>query len=99
MILQAQGHQRPHIHPSGWLSGVYYVRVPRSVGGATHYGCIELGKPPANIGCRRPHEARRVAPQAGRMLLFPSYVYHHTIPFHDDENRISFAFDVVPLRS
>jgi hypothetical protein len=39
-----------------------------------------------------------VAPRAGRMLLFPSYVYHHTIPFHDSENRISFAFDVVPLK-
>jgi tetratricopeptide (TPR) repeat protein len=98
VILQAQGHQRPHIHPSGWLSGVYYVRVPRGIGGATHYGCIELGKPPANIGCRRPHETRRVAPLAGQMLLFPSYVYHHTIPFHGDENRISFAFDVVPQR-
>jgi tetratricopeptide (TPR) repeat protein len=98
VILQTQGHQRPHIHPSGWLSGVYYVRVPRGIGSGTHDGCIELGKPPANIGCRCSHKTRHVAPRAGRMLLFPSYVYHHTIPFHDSENRISFAFDVVPLK-
>jgi hypothetical protein len=32
------------------------------------------------------------------MLLFPSYVYHRTIPFQDSEDRISFAFDVVPLK-
>ena len=98
VILQAQGHQRAHIHPSGWLSGVYYVRVPRAVGSASQQGWIEFGEPPANIGCRRVHQTRRVAPEAGRMLLFPSYVYHRTIPFQDSENRISFAFDVVPLK-
>lgn len=98
VILQAQGHQRAHIHPSGWLSGVYYVRVPRAVGSASQQGWIEFGEPPANIGCRRVHQTRRIAPEAGRMLLFPSYVYHRTIPFQDSENRISFAFDVVPLK-
>lgn len=98
VILRSQGHQRAHIHPSGWLSGVYYVRVPRSIGGPSQNGWIEFGKPPANIGCRRTHETRRVAPKAGHMLLFPSYVYHHTIPFQDNENRVSFAFDVVSLR-
>ena len=98
VILQAQGHQRPHIHPSGWLSGVYYVRVPRSIIVGSQQGQIEFGKPPANIGCRRAHQTRRIAPAAGRIVLFPSYVYHHTIPFEDSENRISFAFDVVPVK-
>jgi hypothetical protein len=32
------------------------------------------------------------------MLLFPSYVYHRTIPFESGEDRISFAFDVVPAK-
>jgi tetratricopeptide (TPR) repeat protein len=98
VILKAQGHQRPHIHPSGWLSGVYYVRVPASIVAGSQQGLIEFGKPPANIGCRHAHHTRRVTPEAGRMLLFPSYVYHHTIPFEDSENRISFAFDVVPVK-
>ncbi len=98
VILNAQGHQRPHIHPSGWLSGVYYVRVPRSIVVGSQQGLIEFGTPPANIGCRHTHPTRRVTPEAGRMMLFPSYVYHHTIPFDDSENRISFAFDVVPVK-
>jgi hypothetical protein len=29
------------------------------------------------------------------MLLFPSYFYHRTLPFHARETRISFAFDIV----
>lgn len=97
VILQEHGHQRAHIHPSGWLSGVYYVRVPDSIGEASKDGWIEFGTPPGNIGCRAEHEARQVRPESGRMLLFPSYVYHHTIPYRDGENRISFAFDVVPV--
>jgi tetratricopeptide (TPR) repeat protein len=99
VILQAHGHQRAHIHPSGWLSGVYYVRVPDSIGTSSKNGWIEFGTPPGNIGCRAAHEAMQVQPVSGRMLLFPSYVYHHTIPYHDSENRISFAFDVVPVKT
>lgn len=96
VILQEQGHQRPHIHPSGWLSGVYYVRIPDSIGPGSQQGWIEFGRPPESIGCHTEHETMRVRPETGRMLLFPSYVYHHTIPYSGKENRISFAFDVVP---
>jgi uncharacterized protein (TIGR02466 family) len=98
VILKAQGHQRAHIHPSGWLSGVYYLRVPRGLLRDAQAGWIEFGAPPANIGHRRPHETRRVKPEPGCMLLFPSYVYHRTIPFESGEDRISFAFDVVPAK-
>jgi len=97
VVLQEHGHQRAHIHPSGWLSGVYYVRVPDSIGAASKEGWIEFGTPPETIGCRAEHETKQVQPVRGRMLLFPSYVYHHTIPYQDSENRISFAFDVVPV--
>ncbi|NIR61459.1 MAG: hypothetical protein GWO02_19190, partial [Gammaproteobacteria bacterium] len=31
VVLSRQGHQFPHTHPSGWVSGVYYVRVPETV--------------------------------------------------------------------
>ena len=30
------------------------------------------------------------------MMLFPSYVFHKTIPFESDQTRISVAFDVLP---
>ena len=98
VVLQEHGYQRAHIHPSGWLSGVYYVRVPDSIGAASKEGWIEFGTPPETIGCRGEHETKQVQPVRGRMLLFPSYVYHHTIPYRDSANRISFAFDVVPVK-
>ena len=30
------------------------------------------------------------------MVLFPSYMFHETIPFKSSETRISIAFDIVP---
>lgn len=98
VILQTQGHQRAHIHADGWLSGVYYVQVPDSVGSddaGPRDGWIEFGRPPETIRCRHTPETRAVAPATGRMMLFPSFLYHRTIPFQGEAERISFAFDVV----
>ena len=97
VILQAQGHQMPHIHPSGWLSGVYYVDIPSVVAesGDAHEGWIEFGRPPGDWACAADPIVELVQPEAGRMVLFPSYVYHRTIPFESDERRICYAFDIM----
>ena len=29
------------------------------------------------------------------VVLFPSYFYHHTVPYQSDAERISIAFDVL----
>jgi hypothetical protein len=39
-----------------------------------------------------------VRPVEGLLVLFPSYLYHRTIPFEGDAPRISVAFDFVPAR-
>ena len=31
-VLDPGGVQLPHLHPLGWLSGVYYVQVPSGYG-------------------------------------------------------------------
>ena len=41
-------------------------------------------------------EVRLYRPKEGLMLLFPSYLYHMTVPIETKEQRISIAFDVVP---
>ncbi len=98
VILKSQGHQRAHIHPDGWLSGVYYVKVPDSISdtpGGSEEGWIEFGRPPETVRTKRENPTRRIAPREGMMILFPSYLYHRTIPFEDSGERISFAFDVI----
>ena len=98
VVMNSGGHQIPHIHPAGWLSGVYYVSLPACVGEMAHdrAGWIEFGRPPESLKCRSAPQTRQICPREGRLLLFPSYYYHHTVPFESDDLRISIAFDVLP---
>jgi hypothetical protein len=36
-------------------------------------------------------------PQVGQLVVFPAYLYHHTVPCPFESPRVSVAFDVVPL--
>ncbi len=101
VVMEEGGHQVPHIHPSAWLSGVYYVEVPDNVreDDATHAGWIEFGRPPADFHFSHTPEARLLHPKAGQMILFPSHFYHRTVPLSGKNRRISIAFDVVPVTS
>ena len=39
---------------------------------------------------------RAIQPRPGRLVLFPSYMWHGTVPFRDTQPRTTIAFDVVP---
>jgi uncharacterized protein (TIGR02466 family) len=95
-VLRRQGHQAAHLHPAGWLSGVYYVAVP-GVAAEREDGWIEFGLPPPELADATGLPRRRVQPRAGDLATFPSYLYHRTVPHADGEPRISLAFDVVPV--
>ena len=94
--LERQGHQEPHIHRGAWLSGVYYVSLGDIVGDEDTQGWIEFGRGPAQY--YREDEkcsSHLMRPEEGVFVLFPSYFWHRTIPFEKNQNRVSFAFDVV----
>lgn len=97
-ILHAEGHQDGHIHNLGWLSGVYYVEVPPSVrdDDADHQGWIEFNRPGYGIPDNGRATVQRLRPVAGMIALFPSYVWHRTVPFGGTGERISVAFDLHP---
>ncbi len=100
IIIEAEGFQVPHIHPSGWLSGVYYVTLPAVVRGAGRQA-RRLDRVRRALLRHRPQRAARaqgLQPEEGLLLLFPSYFYHRTLPFTSDQQRISISFDVVPSR-
>ena len=86
------GFHVAHVHPRGWLSSAFYVTVPEA---APPQGWLKLGEPPADLGLGLP-PTRRIEPVPGRLVLFPSILWHGTEPFANGE-RLSVAFDVVPL--
>ncbi|HEY0711544.1 MAG TPA: 2OG-Fe(II) oxygenase family protein, partial [Polyangia bacterium] len=98
IVLGRGSHQGPHIHPAAWLSGVYYPQVPESIRtGTGPEGWLEFGQPDRPFPTKIPPPIHRVRPEEGLIVIFPSYLYHRTIPFAEDATRISVAFDVVPI--
>lgn len=97
-ILGADDHQTGHIHNLGWLSGVYYVTMPPDVRAddLEQQGWIEFNRPGYGIPHRGGATLRTLYPATGTAALFPSYVWHRTIPFTGQGERISVAFDLHP---
>lgn len=88
------GFHTNHVHPKGWISSAYYVALPDAIGRGNE-GWIKFGEP--NFACGLEEPVRRsVRPASGRLVLFPSYMWHGTLPFHSAQARTSVAFDVVP---
>lgn len=100
VVMAEGGYQIPHIHPAAWLSGVYYPQLPDAVRAddPDHAGWIEFGRPPDDFHWHVEPPLWLVRPEGGLMILFPSYLYHRTVPFQSDSPRISIAFDILPLR-
>ncbi len=96
--LTSSGHHANHIHNEGWLSSAFYVSLPPSVANATEgstNGWIQFGQPMSELGLALPPR-RMIRPQRGRLLLFPSFMWHGTVPFEDTEPRLTVAFDMRP---
>jgi uncharacterized protein (TIGR02466 family) len=98
-LLSDGGHQHSHIHVGGWMSGVYYVALPPSMGAGeqANDGWIEFGHPPPDFEAGFEPQTLVYEPKEGDALFFPSYLFHRTIPFTGDAQRISLAFDVKPI--
>ena len=88
-----QGHQESHIHPAGWLSGVFYLKIPKVV---KNEGSIKL-----ILGGYDYPKVKKLpnlihSPKAFDIVLFPSSLFHQTIPFNSNDERHSIAFDILP---
>jgi len=90
-VLDSGGYQDPHNHPSGILSGVYYVQLQ----GEGEAGSIEFGRPPPRFSGSSIPDVKLIRPQTGLMVLFPSFFWHRTVPFQGTGKRISIAFDLI----
>lgn len=96
-ILYGAGYDASHIHNEGWLSGVYYVKVPDlpEESWESGEGCIQFGAPPEEFVSAKNRTKRLIRPQQGLMVLFPSYVWHGVQPFTQEGLRHSIAFDII----
>ena len=90
------GHLTSHIHETGWLSGVLYLAIPARESGSTD-GCIEFSMHGDNYPQQHDNFLTMIKePAVGDIILFPSSLFHRTIPFSSDSERICVAFDIKP---
>ncbi len=98
--MQRGGHLSAHIHEIGWISGAVYLAMPsasdNSLAGAFEYGThgdYYPIKPPLT---QTNFPVANIMPKVGDIVLFPSSLFHRTIPFDSNEERICIAFDLKP---
>jgi Flp pilus assembly protein TadD len=93
--LRRNGYHVNHVHPQGWISSAYYVSVPSEVADTSaRSGWIKFGEPGMPIPSLGAEHF--VQPRAGRLVLFPSYMWHGTNTILGNEPRLTVAFDAVP---
>ena len=94
--LASEGFHVSHIHPAGWLSSACYISLPPEVArGDDHAGALQFGVPDSVFGLDLAPR-RIVAPAEGRLVIFPSYMWHGTLPFESVGHRMTVAFDAMP---
>ena len=94
--LRAAGFHAIHTHPRGWISSACYLELPDSMGDErSDEGILTFGQPGVRTSPPLGTEFS-VRPRVGMLVLFPSYFWHGTVPFHSSQPRLTVAFDAVP---
>ena len=96
VVLASGGGHVDHIHPKGWISASYYVRIPKEVLNAEKSGFLRLGASGVKgVGL----EAEKwFKPEEGAVIFFPSYMWHGVEPFDAETPRITAPFDLAPAK-
>ncbi len=93
------GHLTSHIHEEGWISGCLYLAMPDTPAGQLD-GSIAFSTHGDQHPCVRDDFPEMIlTPAVGDLVLFPSSLFHRTVPYTADQERICIAFDILPART
>ena len=93
---KGSGNHFSHLHPTGWISGSFYLNVPNDI--KSHEANIQFdvqGQLPL-FNDKIKIETKNIMPEVGKLIIFPSSLYHCTTPFSSKESyRQALNFDLV----
>lgn len=93
--LKSSGYHINHVHPQGWLSSASHLRIPAPQDASDKSGWLKFGEPGIpTLPMLEPEHF--IKPQKGVMVVFPSYMWHGTVPFDSDITRLTIAADSAP---
>lgn len=93
--LLTSGYHVNHVHQEGWLSSACHLRHAVTDGSETKAGWLKFGEPGPVCKPDQPPEYY-LKPERGSIAIFPSYMWHGTIPFAGNTDRLTVAADFVP---
>ena len=91
-------YNSPHVHPNSYISGVYYVKAEPFSGHLTlkHPSILQPIFTPQGL-IKEHNECNcskwSIAPEVGKLVLFPSWIEHDVSQNLSGEDRISIAFN------
>lgn len=92
--LKEGGYHRPHHHSHGKISGLFYAALPRSGSREKNgSGMVSFGTPTFKDNDAFQTE-KIIKPETGKLILFPSYLWHCTLPQTGEGQKITVSFDV-----
>tara|TARA_B100000401_G_scaffold336809_1_gene235495 strand:+ start:275 stop:1531 length:1257 start_codon:yes stop_codon:yes gene_type:complete len=97
VLIQSKGFLKPHIHKEGWVSGSIYLKIPKRE--LKNEGAISFGLHGADYPKKDSNFREFPVEISERMVcMFPSSLFHKTVPTRSMKDRLSLAFDVIPNR-
>ena len=95
LSMKTGGFIKPHNHRYGWITGSFYLQVPKK------YDQSDSGNISFSYqGPEYPMNGKNFYPtvkkvEARDICIFPSSLFHQTIPFDGQEDRICLVFDLI----
>ena len=95
LSMKSGGYIQQHNHRYGWITGSFYLQVPRNLNN-NDAGNISF----SYQGPEYPSKAKKFnstikAIGTRDICIFPSSLYHQTIPFEGTKERICLVFDLI----
>ena len=99
-VCRAGAYNAPHSHPDSAWSGICYIDAGTESADRPLSGMLEFLDPRAGAEAVSapgdPYGAPvRVRPQAGLLVLFPSWLYHWVHPYVGETPRIAVSFNAI----
>ncbi|MFK7954984.1 MAG: 2OG-Fe(II) oxygenase family protein [Lysobacterales bacterium] len=91
------GH-KPHCHPNNFLSGVYYVAVPKGGDSITFHDPRpqpNVFMPPTTELTNDNAGTMTIGVKTGTLVVFPSWLHHSVEPNQANATRTSIAFNIM----
>ncbi len=93
--MKSGGFLKQHNHEYGWITGSFYLKLPSSVGNQNGGDIAFSYQGPKYPIKNKDFQSTLRKIKERDICIFPSSLFHHTIPFESKDERICFVFDLV----